>query len=497
VPGSHRDRAAVVIWAMLLGAAGALLAAALGGSAAPGQAAQSKTFVPVADAHVRAEYRNANFGNESDLRSDGSPMAVSYVRFDLTGSGSLTSAVLRLRSLKDSPGVGIAVQRVGSNSWTEGGINYVNAPAVGGIIDQRDSFDEGEWISLDVGSVVKGNQVVTLALTTTNQISRRVASSETSSSPQLVVGLASPPPTTTTNPPPTTTTNPPPTTTNPPPTTTNPPPQSGQPGFPIRAAFYYPWFPEAWNQKGISPYTKYTPTLGSYRSNDAATIEKHVRSLEYGRVEAAISSWWGQGTKEDTRFPQLLSETKRLNSPLRWAPYYEEESLGDPTPTKLAADLAYIKSRFASDPAYLRIGGRPVIFVFATGSDGCGMADRWKTANASRNFYVVLKVFSGYRNCSSQPASWHQYGPAKAADRQAGYSYAISPGFNKADEPSPRLARDLARFDQNVRDMVASAEPWQLVTTFNEWGEGTSVESAAEWASASGHGKYLDVLHNR
>jgi hypothetical protein len=44
--------------------------------------------------------------------------------------------------------------------------------------------------------------------------------------------------------------------------------------------------------------------------------------------------------------------------------------------------------------------------------------------------------------------------------------------------------------------MVASREPWQLVTTFNEWGEGTAVESASEWSSASGYGAYLDVLHN-
>jgi hypothetical protein len=44
--------------------------------------------------------------------------------------------------------------------------------------------------------------------------------------------------------------------------------------------------------------------------------------------------------------------------------------------------------------------------------------------------------------------------------------------------------------------MVASGEPWQFVTTFNEWGEGTAVEGATEWATASGHGAYLDALHN-
>ncbi|RPJ26412.1 MAG: hypothetical protein EHM33_11625, partial [Chloroflexi bacterium] len=37
-----------------------------------------------------------------------------------------------------------------------------------------------------------------------------------------------------------------------------------QPSFPIRAAFYYPWFPEAWDQRAINPYTNYTPSLGFY-----------------------------------------------------------------------------------------------------------------------------------------------------------------------------------------------------------------------------------------
>jgi hypothetical protein len=44
--------------------------------------------------------------------------------------------------------------------------------------------------------------------------------------------------------------------------------------------------------------------------------------------------------------------------------------------------------------------------------------------------------------------------------------------------------------------MVASNARWQLVLTFNEWPEGTSIESAHEWASPSGYGVYLDVLHD-
>ena len=58
------------------------------------------------------------------------------------------------------------------------------------------------------------------------------------------------------------------------------------------------------------------------------------------------------------------------------------------------------------------------------------------------------------------------------------------------------MARDPARWAQDIANMVNSHEPWQLVTTFNEWMEGTSIEGATEWASTSGQGVYMDALHN-
>jgi hypothetical protein len=61
--------------------------------------------------------------------------------------------------------------------------------------------------------------------------------------------------------------------------------------------------------------------------------------------------------------------------------------------------------------------------------------------------------------------------------------------------PHPHLDRDLQRWSQDIRDMVTSGQSWQLITTFNEWGEGTSVESAIQWATASAQGAYLDALH--
>jgi len=146
-------------------------------------------------------------------------------------------------------------------------------------------------------------------------------------------------------------------------------------------------------------------------------------------------------------------------------------------------------SHYGYGPGYLRVAGRPVVFVYADVNEGCAMADRWMAANASIGAYIVLKVFPGYRTCSSQPDSWHQYAPDTAASDQAGYSYTISHGFWKRSEAAPRLVRDPTRWAQNVADMTASGEPWQLVTTFNEWGEGSPIESSTATGTT-----YLDIL---
>jgi hypothetical protein len=277
---------------------------------------------------------------------------------------------------------------------------------------------------------------------------------------------------------------------------TAPPPADLQPRFPVRATFYYPWFSGTWKQNGLTPYTHYHPTLGYYDSSSHAVIQQHLQAMTYAGIQVGISSWWGQGERTDARVPDLLGATRDAGSPVRWALYYEAEAQGDPSPGQIASDLAYIRDRYGSDPAFFRINGRFVVFVYADAGDACAMVDRWKQANAGIGAYVVLKVFTGYHTCATQPDAWHQYAPAKAADSRPGESYSVSPGFYKADEPAPRLARDLGRFQQDVRNMVASGAPFQLVTTFNEWGEGTAVESADEWASSSGYGAYLDALHS-
>jgi acid phosphatase type 7 len=261
--------------------------------------------------------------------------------------------------------------------------------------------------------------------------------------------------------------------------------------FPARAAFYYPWFPETWTVNGN--HVSYNPRLGYYDSNIQTNVDAHINALTYAKVQVGIASWWGMNThQENVRIPLLLHRTAALKAPLKWTFYYEKEASGNPSVTALKTDLAYIKTNYASSANYAKVNGKPVIFVYNADDASCEVVNRWAQATAGQ-WYVVLKVFPGYTACATQPGSWHQYAPAgSAADQQAGYSYTISPGFWRADETSARLKRDITRWRQNVLDMVASNEPWQLITTFNEWGEGTAIEASQEWNTV-----YLDALAGR
>ena len=268
-------------------------------------------------------------------------------------------------------------------------------------------------------------------------------------------------------------------------------PSSASLQFPIRGAFYYPWFPETWVVDGEEVF--YQPALGKYSNEDSDVQTAHVRALEYAHVDLAIASWFGPDKHLDrARIINLMD--KSLETNVKWSVYHEMERHLDQTVEELRDDLDYLKTWFAWHDAWGHVDGRPVIFVY--NERGCEVADRWNRAS-SGEWYVVLKLFGGHKDCAMQPDQWHQYGPAVAVFEKPGFSYTISPGFWRADEDAPRLAR-LTEEDwrDNVKDMVSSNEDWQLITTFNEWGEGTAVESAEEWASEPGYGYYLDALHD-
>jgi hypothetical protein len=438
-------------------------------------ATTTTTFTTTADAFTASD-QPTTVHNGSWVSMDNSPLRYSYFKFAVTvPSGDVvTSAVFKCwAGSSNASGAGF---RVTTSGWSETTLTWNNAPVPNFGLPASGStgaVTSGTYAQANVTGSVPGSGIYTFVGKTASDTQWSCMSKEnTGNHPaQLIVTSAAAVSHTNTT-------------------------------LPARGAFSYSWYPEAWNQNGVNPATHYNPSLGFYNSVDV--MAQHVQSLLYGNFSFDVSSWWGQGTTTDQRLPNLL--TAAHGTSLKIAPYYEAEGntiasvSGSPNPasTQITTDLNYITAHYINDPNYMWVNDKPAIFAFADASDGCGMVDRWVAANAaaSTHFYLVLKVFSGYASCTNQPDQWHQYGPASAEDIQGTHSFTISPGYFKYDAATPLLARDATRWATNVNDMNCSSAALKLVTTFNEWGEGTSVESATQWASSSGQGTYLDTLHN-
>jgi hypothetical protein len=269
---------------------------------------------------------------------------------------------------------------------------------------------------------------------------------------------------------------------------------SSQPSFPIHATFYYAWYPGAWLRDPVFPYSLFHPSLDYYSDYDARVVREHTDAMLYAHLDAGIYSWWGRDgyPQTDELFSRYLAAAR--TTPFRWAIYYEREGYDNPSVEKIRSDLEYIRDRYAAKPAYLKVDGRFVVYVYGNSADSCDTAARWREANTV-GAYIVLKGFAGFRTCSAQPDAWHQYSAALAEYDFSPDAFMIAPGFDERSEPSPRLTRDVSRWRNDIAAMIASDARWQLVLTFNEWPEGTAVESAQEWTTPSGYGAYLDALH--
>jgi hypothetical protein len=278
------------------------------------------------------------------------------------------------------------------------------------------------------------------------------------------------------------------------PTTTTTPSALSNISFPVRGAFYYPWYPQTWYADQHNH-----PALGDYDSSSLPVIDTHLDEMAQAKIGLGIASWWGQGTKTDSRISTILNETTAHGSTVRWALYYEQEGSGNPSVSQIESDLSYINSHYGQQTAFARISGKPVVFVYSQGTDGCAsstdMVQRWYSANQALGSpdYIVLKVFSGYATCPDQPDNWHQYAPAARQGQHGTHSYFVSPGFWLHSDATPRLVRNPAAFALAVQAMTAANVDFKLVETFNEWGEDTGVENAVstEWGDC-----YVSILHN-
>jgi parallel beta-helix repeat protein len=150
----------------------------------------SATFTPEADAHVDSATPDGNFGTASTVRVDASPIKRTYLRFSVQGvPGAVTSATLRLYATSSSS-VGHDVASSSDVTWGERTITYSNAPGFGASVGSSGPFSSGNWIEVDVTSIVAGEGLVSFVVTTPSNTAISYGSREGANDPQLVVEWA-------------------------------------------------------------------------------------------------------------------------------------------------------------------------------------------------------------------------------------------------------------------------------------------------------------------
>ncbi len=134
---------------------------------------------PTADAYVREAYPDKNYGARKTLYVDNLSLTRSFLRFDVIGLVSNVGQSVTLRVYTNSPNkTGVTVSLVPDNNWEEDAITFNNAPAIGPEIISVDKVNKGQWVELDVSSIITSDGTYTLAITTTSNRNTNFSSRE-------------------------------------------------------------------------------------------------------------------------------------------------------------------------------------------------------------------------------------------------------------------------------------------------------------------------------
>ncbi|MPZ24255.1 MAG: alkaline phosphatase [Dehalococcoidia bacterium] len=146
------------------------------------------SFELVADAYTSADEPSANFGEDVQLRVDGSPELVAYLGFRVHGEGSEPiDAILRLYANSSSNDGGEVRAVVGDGELDEDSLSADDAPEPGEALGFTGPLSAGEWIEIELEGL-EADEFVTLALTTGSDTARSFGSRESGqNAPQLQV----------------------------------------------------------------------------------------------------------------------------------------------------------------------------------------------------------------------------------------------------------------------------------------------------------------------
>ncbi len=275
-------------------------------------------------------------------------------------------------------------------------------------------------------------------------------------------------------------------------------------------AFYYTWFDaNTWNNGRMHDLP-----AELYASADRGAMARHIEQAKAADVDAFVVSWYGpqvENNQTETNLRALLDEAAARG--FRIAVDFETGSPFVHNAGQAQAALATLLATHAQHPAYLRAGGKPVIFFWRQQRFNLGTwaAIRQAVDPNHDSLWIEegvdvtpLSVFDGHHLYSvtwnpptSLTATANKFAKrVRAAANKLGapkvYVATVMPGYDDRSTGRGNAfavgREDGAYYERSWQAAINSAPDWIVITSFNEWPEGSYIEPSRAYGS-----RYLDL----
>ncbi len=286
-------------------------------------------------------------------------------------------------------------------------------------------------------------------------------------------------------------------------------------------AFYYTWYgrPERhgrwvhWRDvrpadHWIGSSTHY-PLKGAYDSHDPDLIAWHIDLARKSGIDGFICTWWSRGGIHDKALAKVLDIAAKKN--FAATIYWETvPGQGEAKVRRAISDLLYVLKTYGDHPAFLKLDGRPVVFVYGRvmgqveldewpeiisrvrqewGKDFILVADGYREGFARLfdgvHTYNICRWVRGKSPEELARLSRKAFADAVALARRHGKISCITviPGYDdtKIRKPGLKAERQGGRTYRVLWEQAIAADPdWVLITSWNEWHEGSEIEPSWE-----------------
>lgn len=296
-----------------------------------------------------------------------------------------------------------------------------------------------------------------------------------------------------------------------------------EPMDPLVLAFYYLWY-DVGDWTGDKPIASYNVNPFPYDSADPAVMDRHIQQARDAGIDGFVVSWQGAGGPPDQN---LKTFVERLPPGFPFAIYLEILNPGWATKGQVVDQIDYALDTYASHPSYLRIGGRPVVYGFATRHvlqwpEG-GVHPRhlkvWADVlealeERGHDPYLVgegrhfdpsnYSVFHGMHPYGTEdPTKTLEFNRTRSLVARAWaavhggprrlYAASVIPGYDdrhihERDRFFHFPREDGALYGRQWADATETGSDQALIVSFNEWPETTNIEPNADWGA-----RYLEL----